>query len=323
MAQATFGSLRIGRVAGIDVYVHWTWALMAYFELVYRSRIGPVNYQSEGWNAIELLALFGIVLLHEFGHALACRSVGGRANRVVLWLLGGAAMVEPPPRPGAVLWAVAAGPLVNFVLAPILLGLAIASTVTFGPDADVSLFLKVMTALNIVLFVFNLLPIYPLDGGQILYALLWFVVGRVRSLVLVSSLGLAGGLGVVILAVLAQDYWLGVMAVFVAVQCLMGFRQAQVLSRMLNSPRHEWAHCPSCGQSPFVGNFWVCDRCRARFDAFEHRAQCPGCRTPFPTTMCPSCRQRHLIAEWLDRVLLAQEWGDPHVCIKHHGESGA
>ena len=60
-------------------------------------------------------------MMHEFGHALACRQVGGQANRIVLWPLGGIAFVSPPPRAGAMLWSIAAGPLVNLLLAPILM----------------------------------------------------------------------------------------------------------------------------------------------------------------------------------------------------------
>ena len=71
------------------------------------------------WPVLEYLALFVIVLVHEFGHALACRQVGGQANQIVLWPLGGVAYVAPPPRPGATLWSIAAGPLVNVVLAPV------------------------------------------------------------------------------------------------------------------------------------------------------------------------------------------------------------
>ena len=69
---------------------------------------------------LEYLALFLIVLMHEFGHALACRQVGGTANRIVLWPLGGVAYVNPPQRPGATLWSIVAGPLVNVVFLPIL-----------------------------------------------------------------------------------------------------------------------------------------------------------------------------------------------------------
>ena len=69
-----------------------------------------------GWN---ILALFLIVLIHEFGHQLACRSVGGQTHDIVLWPLGGVAYVSPPQRPGAQLWSIAAGPLVNVVLIPV------------------------------------------------------------------------------------------------------------------------------------------------------------------------------------------------------------
>src|SRR5215469_9955891 len=108
------GSIRLFQFSGIDVYLHWCWFLVAVFEI--QSRAG--RYSSIAWNIAEYLALFLIVLAHEFGHALACRQVGGRANQIVLWPLGGVAYVAPPPRPGATLWSIAAGPLVNVALAP-------------------------------------------------------------------------------------------------------------------------------------------------------------------------------------------------------------
>ena len=98
MNKLTAGSLPLFRIAGIQVFLHWSWLLVAYFEIVNRVN----KYQSMTWNAIEYLALFGIVLLHEFGQALACRSVGGQANRIMLWPLGGVAFVQPPPRPGEI-----------------------------------------------------------------------------------------------------------------------------------------------------------------------------------------------------------------------------
>src|SRR5579859_2315484 len=114
------GSIHLFRFSGIDVFLHWSWFLVAVYEI--QSRTG--RYSSVTWNILEYLALFLIVLLHEFGHALACRSVGGNADRIVLWPLGGVAYVDPPPRPGATLWSIAAGPLVNVALFPILWMLA-------------------------------------------------------------------------------------------------------------------------------------------------------------------------------------------------------
>src|SRR5438270_1854169 len=109
------GAFPLFRVAGIQVYLHFTWFIVAALEITrFASR-----YHSPIWGAAEYLGLFLIVLLHEFGHAFACRQVGGQADRIVLWPLGGVAFVQPPPRPGALLWSIAAGPLVNVVLFPV------------------------------------------------------------------------------------------------------------------------------------------------------------------------------------------------------------
>lgn len=72
------GALRLFRFAGIGVWLHWSWLIAALWVLNYRQHL----YASPVWNAAEWLALFGLVMLHEFGHALACRSVGGRRTRL-------------------------------------------------------------------------------------------------------------------------------------------------------------------------------------------------------------------------------------------------
>ncbi len=223
MNNLTAGSLPLFRVAGIQVYLHWTWLVVAYVAIVNRVN----RYQSMTWNVVEYLALFGIVLLHEFGHALACRQVGGQANRIMLWPLGGVAFVQPPPRPGALLWSIAAGPLVNLILVPCTF-----TAYLFARRAglwieypDFAHFLLSIAAINLGLLIFNMLPIYPLDGGQILQALLWFVVGQGRSLMVSGIIGLAGAAGVIVLALVRlQDKWLAFIAVFVAWQAWRGFR---------------------------------------------------------------------------------------------------
>ena len=105
MASISQRSIRLFRFAGIDLFLHWSWFLVAAFEIGGRAK----TYSSLTWNVLEYLALFLIVMLHEYGHALACRQVGGTANQIVLWPLGGVAFVNPPPRPGATLWSIAAG----------------------------------------------------------------------------------------------------------------------------------------------------------------------------------------------------------------------
>jgi Zn-dependent protease len=101
------GSIHLFRLAGVDLYLHWSWFLVAIIQIQYRSG----TYSSYIWNVLEYLALFLIVLTHEFGHAMACRQVGGTANRILLWPFGGVAYVNPPQRPGATLWSIAAGRL--------------------------------------------------------------------------------------------------------------------------------------------------------------------------------------------------------------------
>ena len=223
MKNLTAGSLPLFRISGIQVYLHWTWLVVAYFEIVNRVN----KYQSMTWNVIEYLALFGIVLLHEFGHALACRQVGGQANRIMLWPLGGVAFVQPPPRPGALLWSIAAGPLVNVILLPVTVVAFLFATAAGLENEypDFTHFLFSIAVINLGLLIFNMLPIYPLDGGQILQALLWFVIGRARSLMVSGIIGLAGAAGLIVLALVQfQDKWLALVAVFVAWQAWRGFR---------------------------------------------------------------------------------------------------
>src|ERR1700674_410351 len=123
MTSIRQGSIHLFRFAGIDLFLHWSWFLVAAFEIGDRAK----SYSSITWNALEYLALFLIVMMHEFGHALACRQTGGTANQIVLWPLGGVAYVNPPQRPGATLWSIAAGPLVNVALLPILIAAVLIS----------------------------------------------------------------------------------------------------------------------------------------------------------------------------------------------------
>src|ERR1700751_2371309 len=207
MPTSRQGSVRLFRFSGIDVFLHWSWFLVAAFEI--QNRAG--RYSSVTWNALEYLALFLIVMLHEFGHALACRQVGGRANQIVLWPFGGVAYVDPPQRPGATLWAIAAGPLVNVVLLPVLTGFfVLGRSMGWGHAVPNAYHLLYNVCwINAALLVFNLMPIYPLDGGQILRSLLWFGLGRARSLMVATILGFIGVSGLIAFAVWQQSVWIG------------------------------------------------------------------------------------------------------------------
>jgi tetratricopeptide (TPR) repeat protein len=153
----------------------------------------------------------------------------------MLWPLGGVAFVEPPPRPGAVLWSIAAGPLVNVILLPVTVVAFVLANVggLQNEYPDLVRFLFSIAAINLALLLFNMLPIYPLDGGQILQALLWFVIGRARSLMVAGVIGLAGAAGVVLLALARlHDQWIVLVAIFVAWQAWRGFHTGVRLQRL-------------------------------------------------------------------------------------------
>jgi Zn-dependent protease/DNA-directed RNA polymerase subunit RPC12/RpoP len=297
MPSARQGSIRLFRFSGIDVFLHWSWFLVAAYEI--QSRKG--QYSSVTWNVVEYLALFLIVLLHEFGHALACRQVGGTANQIILWPLGGVAYVNPPQRPGATLWSIAAGPLVNVALLPVS-GVVFLLSQSMGwaetmPDAYV--FVRAVLSMNVLLLVFNMLPIYPLDGGQILRSLLWFVLGRARSLMVATVLGFVGVAGFIGLAVWRQSVWYGALAVFMLMNCWSGLRHAQALLRFAKLTRRAGFACPSCRTAPPVGAFWRCAHCGQSFDTFETRGACPHCAAQhYASTRCPDCGEMHPMPDW-------------------------
>jgi Zn-dependent protease len=283
------GSIHLFRFAGIDVYLHWSWFLVAIYMVSYRL----ASYSTYIWGILEYLALFCIVLMHEFGHSLACRSVGGRADQIVLWPLGGVAYVDPPQRPGATLWSIAAGPLVNVCLFPVLSGAALLARAEQWSATlpNIYKFIIAIWYINAVLLGFNLLPIYPLDGGQILRSLLWYVVGRARSLMIASTIGLVAIVVLVVWAfgTLRDDPWLIVLAVFALFQCWNGLQQARVLARIEAAPTHSGLACPNCKAAPTSGNFWTCGHCRHPFDMFATRGVCPNCGMIFNATRCLQC----------------------------------
>lgn len=303
MPSGRQGSIHLFRFAGIDVFLHWSWFLVAAYEIQLRKG----SYSSITWNVLEYLALFLIVMLHEFGHSLACRQVGGRADRIVLWPLGGVAYVDPPPRPGATLWSIAAGPLVNVVLLPILGYAAVLGHLQLWTETGPNFyqFLPSIFWINFGLLVFNILPIYPLDGGQILRSLLWFVLGRARSLMVATILGLIGIAGFIGLALWRGSVWYGALAFFMLMNCWGGLQHARALLRFAKLPRREGFSCPSCKTSPPLGEYWKCGHCGQPFDTFQTRSVCPHCGTQFALTRCLDCGQQHPINEWTVPYLVA------------------
>lgn len=299
------GSIRLFRFAGINVFLHWSWFIVALFQVNGGFQVSAQS-SSLATRVSEYLALFVIVLLHEFGHALACRSVGGRADQIVLWPLGGVAYVDPPPRPGATLWSIVAGPLVNVLLIPGLSVALVAARMWNWPVTNPNLyeFIEAVWFIDVGLFCFNVLPIYPLDGGQILRSLLWFFLGRARSLLVASGIGFVATILLLVYVIprAENSTWLVIVAAFVLMNCWAGWRQARALGRLAAAPRRTSLACPHCKASPPAGNYWGCGRCRAAFDIFATHGVCPNCGTIFNDSTCMEC----------GRISPLRSFGDPN-----------
>ncbi len=170
-SRATPGSVLSIRLFGVPVRFHFTFVLLVVF-LIAVGLEGPSGAES----AIYVLALFASVLLHELGHALVSKRYGIGTEEIVMFPIGGVARLERSPKPREELWIALAGPVVNIIIAIVLLGLAAAlnGTVQWEKvfERKSGDLMGQVAAGNIVLALFNLLPAFPMDGGRILRAML-------------------------------------------------------------------------------------------------------------------------------------------------------
>ncbi len=176
------GSVRIARIGGIAVEIHLTFGLV----ILWSAWQGAYHYgglPGAGYGILLLVLLFACVLLHELGHGLQARSLGLVVRRITLLPIGGLAQLETPPsHPWHELVIALAGPVVNlglaallaailYVTSPLALGdLTGRALVAFLAVPDGTSLLLYLVAANLVLFVFNMLPAFPMDGGRVLRA---------------------------------------------------------------------------------------------------------------------------------------------------------
>ncbi len=185
-------SIRIGRLAGIDLYMHVTFLLLVGWVAFLYWRQG----QSIGAALIGvtfILTVFLCVILHELGHALTARRYGIKTRDIILLPIGGVARLERlPTQPLQELWVALAGPAVNIVIAAGLF-LFLKLTASFEPLQTMTLttgpFLERIMAVNVFLVAFNMIPAFPMDGGRVLRALLATRTEYSRATQIAASIG--------------------------------------------------------------------------------------------------------------------------------------
>lgn len=256
-------SLPLGRIAAISLRMHAVFLLYVLVEMG-RAFFAPSKADpaplAAGLVALNLACLFGLVLLHEFGHCFACRRVGGEADEILLWPLGGLAFCAPPHRWRAHFVTAAGGPLVNVaifaILAPVLGALTGSWWGVAVPDPwhHPSSSLKIdeqwtplwlealysIHVVNVVLLLFNLLPVFPFDGGRIVQSLAWARIGYARATTVAVYVGYFGAIALGLVGAVQQQWLLVGIAAFGGMTCYLTLKQLQWTEAELSEGGESW-----------------------------------------------------------------------------------
>ncbi|MFT5300127.1 MAG: Zn-dependent protease [Mariniblastus sp.] len=226
-------SWNLGTISGIRIRVHWTFLILPIW-IYFSSILAGSGATAALMSLIFVLAIFGCVLLHELGHALAARQFGISTRDITLLPIGGVAALERMPRePKQELWIAVAGPLVNIVIAMVLGAILLgggftASTIGGG-------FLWQLAFANVALVVFNMLPAFPMDGGRVLRSILAMFMDWLKATQIAVRVGNIVAIGLGLLGILSGNLMLAFVALFVFVAARAELMSAVAADRQKQS----------------------------------------------------------------------------------------
>lgn len=242
------GALNLGKLAGIKVWLHWSFLLLVIWIVIMESRRGS-DLQTILISIAFILVIFFCIVLHELGHALTARRYGIQTKKITLLPIGGVASLEKMPEdPKQELLVALAGPAVNLVIA-FLLYFFVAPLDQFidpeNPEAISAIsgenFVFYLFFTNIFIVIFNAIPAFPMDGGRVLRALLSFTMDRVKATQIAASLGQVLAIGFFLLGLFSNPFliliaifiFFGASGEFTMVQHLAMLRGFQAQDAML------------------------------------------------------------------------------------------
>ncbi|MDP1660607.1 MAG: hypothetical protein Q8L55_01720 [Phycisphaerales bacterium] len=262
-------SVPMGSLAGISIRVSLIYIVWMAIELT------TVNDWT--FKATYVASLFVLVLLHELGHCFACRAVGGEADNILLWMLGGFAYCRSPHNWRANFITTAGGPLVNVALVPVFMGVMMAlgaplASLVFNPwspQAVTEAWLRATGGMggpdwlktplftlhitNLALLLFNvLLPMFPMDGGRLLQAILWRRMGYSRSMMVATTVGLFAAVVVGLFALSVQSWLLIALAIMCGITCYQQKQQLRFMAAQGGGDDEPWR----ASLGPSDGDAW-------------------------------------------------------------------
>lgn len=231
------GAIKLFTWFGIPVFLHWTFGLIFVY-ILWHAQANNLSVYETVWLTGLFMALFVCVLLHEYGHALSARRYGVQTRDIVLMPIGGVARLERmPEKPMQEFIVAIAGPLVNVAIAIILMALiglfadpahlemlrnvlVNNSNEEVIEEANVQIpqllqFAVNLTATNIALVLFNMIPAFPMDGGRVFRALLSMRTGRPRATRIAATVGQVIALGLVAYGLMNDAFMLAILGIFV------------------------------------------------------------------------------------------------------------